>query len=119
MNSLNWKKKSVFFQLPYWKDNLIRHNLDVMHVEKNVCDNIIGTLLEIDKKLKDNVKARLDLKDMGIRKSLHPKFMANDRAYLPPACFKMSKHHKEVFCKVLKNVKVPDDYAINISRRVS
>ena len=31
------KKKNIFFRLPYWKDNLLRHNLDVMHIEKN-CD---------------------------------------------------------------------------------
>ncbi|XP_062170410.1 uncharacterized protein LOC133876141 [Alnus glutinosa] len=37
-----WKKKSIFFALPYWKDNLLRHNLDVMHIEKNVVDNIIA-----------------------------------------------------------------------------
>ncbi|XP_004510005.1 uncharacterized protein [Cicer arietinum] len=45
-----WKKKSIFWQLPYWKDNSLRHNLDVMHIEKNICDNIIGTLLEIEGK---------------------------------------------------------------------
>jgi hypothetical protein len=33
-----WKKKIIFFRLPYWKDNLLRHNLDVMHIEKNVMD---------------------------------------------------------------------------------
>jgi hypothetical protein len=27
-----WKKNSIFFALPYWKDNLLRHNLDVMHI---------------------------------------------------------------------------------------
>ena len=32
-----WKKKNIFFRLPYWKDNLLRHNLDVMHIEKK-CD---------------------------------------------------------------------------------
>ena len=32
-----WKKKSIFFRLPYWKDNLLRHNLDVMHIKKK-CD---------------------------------------------------------------------------------
>ena len=42
-----WKKKSIFFRLPYWKDNLLRHNLDVMHIEKNVMDNILGTMLDI------------------------------------------------------------------------
>jgi hypothetical protein len=29
-----WKKKSILFRLPYWKDNLLRYNLDVMHIEK-------------------------------------------------------------------------------------
>ena len=50
-----WKKKSIFFELPYWKDNLIRHNLDVMHIEKNVCDNVLFTLLDIKGKTKDNL----------------------------------------------------------------
>ncbi|KAI3908714.1 hypothetical protein MKW92_007862 [Papaver armeniacum] len=31
----NWKKISIFFELPYWKDLLLRHNIDVMHTEKN------------------------------------------------------------------------------------
>ena len=29
-----WKKKSIFYELPYWRHLLIRHNLDVMHIEK-------------------------------------------------------------------------------------
>nr|GEX79605.1 hypothetical protein CTI12_AA060390 [Tanacetum cinerariifolium] len=31
-----WKKKSIFFKLPYWKSLLLPHNLDVMHIEKNL-----------------------------------------------------------------------------------
>ncbi|XP_057548066.1 uncharacterized protein LOC130826501 [Amaranthus tricolor] len=34
--STGWKKRSIFWDLPYWKTNTIRHNLDVMHIEKNV-----------------------------------------------------------------------------------
>nr|GEW76788.1 hypothetical protein [Tanacetum cinerariifolium] len=30
----NWKKKSIFFKLVYWDFLPIRHNLDVMHIEK-------------------------------------------------------------------------------------
>lgn len=30
----NWVKRSIFWDFPYWKTNLIRHNLDVMHIEK-------------------------------------------------------------------------------------
>jgi hypothetical protein len=41
----NWKKKSIFYELFYWSKFLILHNLDVMHIEKNLVYNIIGTLL--------------------------------------------------------------------------
>lgn len=61
-----WKKRSIFFDLPYWKGNLLQHNLDVMHIEKNVVDNIIDTLLNIDNKSKDNLQARLHLKEIGL-----------------------------------------------------
>ena len=47
-----WNKKSFFFQLEYWKHLVLRQNLDVMHIEKNVCNNIIGTLLNIPRKTK-------------------------------------------------------------------
>ena len=50
---------------------MLRHNLDVMHIKKNVVDNIINTLLNLDGKKNDNLKARQDLKDLGIRSELH------------------------------------------------
>ncbi|KAK4400908.1 hypothetical protein Sango_1196900 [Sesamum angolense] len=30
-----WTKKNIFWDLPYWSKLLIRHKLDVMHIEKN------------------------------------------------------------------------------------
>ncbi|XP_039133312.1 uncharacterized protein LOC120270384 [Dioscorea cayenensis subsp. rotundata] len=114
-----WKKRSIFFDLPYWEHLLLRHNLDVMHIEKNVCENIIGTLLNVDGKSKDNLKARLDLVDMGIRHVLHPEYLPNGRTRLPPAVYSMTKGEKDVFCQVLKNIKVPDGYSSNISRCVN
>ncbi|KAL0014223.1 hypothetical protein SO802_001292 [Lithocarpus litseifolius] len=44
----------------------------------NVIDNIIGKLLNLDGKTKDNLKAHQDLKDMGIRSELHLKKVKND-----------------------------------------
>jgi len=41
------RKKSIFFDLPYWSKLQVRHCIDVMHVEKNVCDSLIGTLVNI------------------------------------------------------------------------
>ncbi|XP_058003975.1 uncharacterized protein LOC110659856 [Hevea brasiliensis] len=114
-----WKKKSILYSLPYWEHNLLRHNLDVMHIEKNVCDNVIGTLLDIDGKSKDNLKARLDLVDMGIRSELHPQISESGKSKLPPASFTMTKKEREILCEVVKNVKMPDGYASNISRCVN
>ncbi|KAM6597102.1 hypothetical protein CsatA_007626 [Cannabis sativa] len=114
-----WKKRSIFFELPYWKDNLLRHNLDVMHIEKNVCESLVGTLLSLDIKNKDNLNARLDLKFMGIRFELHPKESEYKRTVIPPACFTLSKYEKIVFCQFLEKIKVPDGYAANISRCVN
>ena len=57
----NWIKKSIFFDLPYWKILLLRHNLDVMHIEKNICDSILGTILDVSGNIKDTLSTRLDL----------------------------------------------------------
>ena len=116
--SYNWKKKSIFFELAYWEHNPIRHNLDVMHIEKNVCDNLLWTLLNVAGKEKDNLNARLDLQEMGIRKALHPQ-QAGNKFYLPPSCFTMDNGEKDAFCALLKKLKVPDGYASNISRCVN
>ncbi|XP_012828024.1 PREDICTED: uncharacterized protein LOC105949285 [Erythranthe guttata] len=92
----NWKKKSILFELPYWKDNLIRHNLDIMHIEKNVCDNIMWTVLGIKGKSKDNLNARLDLQDLEIINALHPQLHGNGKAYLPSA----SNNFRQLYSKV-------------------
>ncbi|KAH0724885.1 hypothetical protein KY284_000750 [Solanum tuberosum] len=96
----------------------LRYNLDVMHIEKNICESILGTLLNIDRKTKDTEKAREDLKDMNIRKELW--LQHDDSSYtMPFACYNMSKNEKREFGEFLKCVKFPDGYASNISRCVS
>lgn len=113
-----WTKKSIFFELPYWKTNVHRHNLDVMHIEKNICENVVGTLFNLEGKSKDNLKARLDLMEMGIRKDIHPVNIGPNKVFLPPTRFTISSKEKDIFCGVLKGVKVPENYGSNISRCV-
>ena len=43
-----------------------------MHIEKNVCDNMIETLLQLEGKSKDNDKTHYDLVDMN-QKPITPK----------------------------------------------
>ena len=117
-NDTNWKRKSILWELQYWPKLKLRHNLDVMHIEKNICDALIGTILDIEGKSKDKEKARLDLQDMNIRKELHLQKKGN-KWFKPAACYILSESERESFCRFLKSVKFPDGYAANISRNVN
>ncbi|XP_073313448.1 uncharacterized protein [Primulina huaijiensis] len=114
-----WKKMSIFFDLPYWSGLLLRHNIDVMHVEKNVCENIIGTLLNQKKKSKDGVNARKDLMHLKIREKLHPQEKGENKYHLPAAPYTLSKKEIDIFCCRLKKIKLPDGYSSNICNCVS
>jgi hypothetical protein len=49
-----FKKKSIFFEyLTYWKEFDVRHAIDGMHVQENIFESIIGTLLDIKGKTKE------------------------------------------------------------------
>ena len=42
-----FKKQSIFFQyLPYWPDLEVPHAIDAMHVQKNVFESLIATLMD-------------------------------------------------------------------------
>ena len=118
-DSKTYKSLSSLFILPYWDDNILRYNLDVMHIEKNLFENCYGTLSGLDGKSKDNLEARKDLKEMNIREDLHPQEKPSGKFYLPPARFAMSKTERQAFCKVLQGIKVPDGYSGNISKSVN
>ncbi|GFS37987.1 potassium transporter family protein [Actinidia rufa] len=114
----NWTKRSILYELPYFKDKKFRHNIDVMHGEKNFCENLVGTMLGIDGKNKDTDKARKDLEDKGIRKELWLTQQPNGSYVKPRASFSLTIEEKEAFFKFLKSVKYPDGYAANISRSI-
>ena len=109
----NWVKKSIFWELPYWENLLLRHNVDFMHVEKNFFDNLINTVLNVPGKTKDNAKSRMDLPDLCRRSQLHMK----DDGTMPVPIFRLSKEEKKEFLRWLKNdIKFPDGYDSKFSR---
>jgi len=55
----------------------IRHILDAINIERNICDSLVGTLMNIKGKTKYIVQARLDLEDLNIKKELHLKLEEN------------------------------------------
>jgi hypothetical protein len=54
--TLTWKKKSIFWELPYWKDLEVHHSIDVMHITKNICVNLLG-FMGVFGKPKDTLEA--------------------------------------------------------------
>ncbi|KAL5579995.1 hypothetical protein UlMin_012437 [Ulmus minor] len=114
-SELNWLKKSILFELAYWSSLKLRHNLDVMHIEKNVCDDIVGTLMDIEGKTNDTLKARMDLKDLDYRHELH---LDLDGKRKPFASYTFTKEECRGFCEYIKAVKLPDEFVSNIGHCV-
>jgi hypothetical protein len=89
-----WKKKSIFWELPYWEVLDVRSSIDVMHVMKNLCINLIG-FLGVYGKRKDTLEARQELQHMEERDGLHPEMRENGWHYLSPASYTLSKERRK------------------------
>ena len=55
---------------------------------------------------------------MGLREKLHPFTGNNGKIYLPSACYTMFNIEKTNFSKVIRDVRVPDGHALNVSQCV-
>jgi len=106
-----WKKKSIFWELPYWKVLEVRSAIDVMHVTKNLCVNLLG-FLGVYGKTKDTPEARQDQQRRKDPENLHP--MKTDKGRLSPASYALTKEEKEIFFEVLSSMKVPSGFSSNI-----
>ena len=113
-----WGIRVSLWGLPYWPSLKLRHNLDVMHIEKNICENLLGTILGIRSKSKDNTNARLDLADLNIKPELQLQPNGDDYD-MPAARYTLNKQKKTKFCDFLKLAKFPDGYAANIERCIT
>ena len=90
-----------------------------MHVEKNVCEQILHTIMDVKGKTKDDVHARRDLVEHCKRRKLHLQTtVGGERVMMPTAPFVLSKEQKRVLCEWTQNLKFPDGYASNLSRCV-
>jgi hypothetical protein len=66
-----WKKKSIFWEQPFWEVHEVRSTIDVMHLTKNLCVNILG-LLGLYEKSKDTPEAREDQECHKGQNNMHP-----------------------------------------------
>jgi Transposase family tnp2/Domain of unknown function (DUF4218)/Transposase-associated domain/Domain of unknown function (DUF4216) len=113
-----WKKKSILWELPYWKSLEVRNAIDVMHLTKNLCVNVLGFLGTYGQG-KDTLEARRDLKDLKQREDLSPEKRDNGQHYLRPASYTLSKEEKQSMFDCLNSIKVPSGYSSNIQGRIN
>ncbi|XP_048591404.1 uncharacterized protein LOC125576096 [Brassica napus] len=111
----NWHKESIFWELSYWRDLILRHNLDVMHIEKNFFDNIMNTLMNVKGKSKDTINSRLDMEIFCDRPHLH--LDGSGQAPFPPYTLNEDERRSLLEC-VKHAVKFPDGYASNLANCV-
>jgi hypothetical protein len=88
-----------------------------MHIEKNICENLIGTLLKIATKTKGTINARVDLEEMGVSSNLHMVGTEDgESCKMLEAPYVLSKMKQKLFCDFISLVKFPDGYASNLAR---
>ncbi|XP_071683808.1 uncharacterized protein [Lolium perenne] len=66
-----WKKKSIFWELEYWKILDVRSAIDVMHVTTNICVKLLSFLGVYGKK-NDTKEARQDQQHLKDPEDRHP-----------------------------------------------
>ena len=74
---------------------IIHYNFDVIHIEKNMFENVFNTVMNIEGKTKDNIKAMEDLAMFCRRKELEKN--ANGE-YLKEN-YTLDKNGKQVVCE--------------------
>ena len=86
-----------------------------MHVKKNVCGSLLGTLMNDKWKTKDHAKARANLEELDIRSGLRPD---STSAQPPLSTINLTRQEKQELCDFFHSVKVPSGYAANIRKLV-
>jgi hypothetical protein len=76
--------------------------LDVMHYEKNVCENMLKTIFGE----KDIVVVRRDMQEASIRPKLWLLQIPNGSYIKPMAPYVMTKQEKKALLQIIKNLKV-------------
>nr|GEX41660.1 hypothetical protein [Tanacetum cinerariifolium] len=114
----NWNKRSIFYNLDYWPTLQLKHNLDVMHIEKNVLESLLGTLLMNDKS-KDTIKARQDLEVWGIRKELWLVEKGRGKFKKPHPKYSFTPDNRKKLCQFIKGVRLPDGFGSSFKKKVT
>jgi len=120
--SHNWTRCSIFWKLPYWRTLLIRHTLHVMHIVKNVFEQVINTVMNVKDKTKDDIRVRKDMSTLCKWKRLDVQVVEEGdgsvREVMLPAPYVLTKDQRTMLCEWIHTLKFSDGYASNLGRCV-
>ena len=96
------EEEEYFWELSYWEVLDVRHAIDVMHLTKNLCVNLLG-FVGVYGKPKDTLEPWQDHETTG-----HLTSRKRDKGchYLGPACYTLSKEEKQSMFDCLNSIKV-------------
>jgi hypothetical protein len=96
----------------------VPHNIDIMHNKKNVFDNIFNTVMDVKRKIKDNLKARRDLEVYCHRFELLVVDAGAGRVSVPKTCYSLIVEAKKMLLEWIRELHLPKEYVSNLSRCV-
>jgi hypothetical protein len=102
-----WQKKSIYWDLPYLKFLDVRSTINMMHVTKNLCVNLLG-FLGVYWKTKDTKESRQDQQHVKDQEDRHPKWFQGRASYA------LTKEEKITFFECLNSIKAPAGFSSNI-----
>ncbi|GAA0145258.1 hypothetical protein LIER_42851 [Lithospermum erythrorhizon] len=114
----NWKKKNIFWELPYWPKLKIKHKIDFMHNEKNNGENYFFTTMDVKGNTKDTESSREDLEAHTYRTSLFVT-RKNGKSPKPNASYTLTRKQQQVVPTLLRKLKRPDGFATKFARSSS
>ncbi len=97
-----------------WHHFLLRHMVDLMHCEKNICEN----MLKIIFKEKDVVAMRNNMQEVDIWLTLWLQRIPNGGYNKPIAPYVMIEQEKKAFLHIIKKLKTPSSYIRTLQSKV-
>ena len=92
----------------------------MIHIEKNVFEQVINTIMNVTFKSKDDINSRKDLamhcKWRKLNIQISSVVHGGQRAVMPTAPYVLSKEQRKVLCDWICELKFSDGYASNLSR---
>ncbi|KAL3702571.1 hypothetical protein R1sor_020593 [Riccia sorocarpa] len=100
------KRWSILHRLPYWKDLMIQHLVDPMHIEANVTKSLIKRIFGE----KDDKLARRACEEFGVHQEAWIQVSDGGIESLPPAPWILTTEERKICKKCISEIRFPTGF---------